>query len=141
MQIITRGKNIELTPTLRTLASEKVGRLARFTHEPVRAVVEFSAEHTKSVVDRYIVRVTMRMAGMVFRAEERAGDAIVALDEVVDELEQQLQDWRSRERAHIRGRATTERFVVAKAGPTGGEYGPVIPPPVEESEVAETGET
>ncbi|GIW04163.1 MAG: hypothetical protein KatS3mg059_0783 [Thermomicrobiales bacterium] len=134
MQIITKGKNIRLTDSMRALAHEKLARLPRYGQEISLAEVEFSVETAKSVVDREIVEVTMEVNGQVLRADARAGDVGVALDAVVDKLVAQLADMRSRERAHVRGRTPAERFVIAEEGPTGGDYSPVIPPSPEESE-------
>lgn len=134
MQIITKGKNIRLTDSMRDLAHEKLSKLSRYVQEIGLVEVEFSVEPTKSVVDREIVQVTMEINGQVLRAEAQAGDVGVAIDAVVDKLVAQLADIRSRERAHIRGRTPAERFVVAEEGPTGGDYNPVIPPSPEEPE-------
>jgi len=49
-------------------------------------------------------------------------------DAAVDQLRDQLIAYHSRERTRVRGRRPSERTVVAKSGPTGGEYGLVIPP-------------
>ncbi len=134
MQIITKGKNIRLTESMRDLAHEKLSKLSRYVQEIDLVEVEFSVEPAKSVVDREIVHVTMEVNGQVFRAEAQAGDVGVAIDAVVDKLVSQLADMRSRERAHVRGRTPAERFVVAEEGPTGGDYSPVIPPSAEEPE-------
>lgn len=134
MLIITKGKDLEVTPSMRALAERKVAKLGRHMPGLDLAEVEYSIEHTKSAVDREIVQVSLEADGLVFRAEERAADMQVALDAVVEKLQDQLNDFRSRQRARTRGRTPAERVVVAKAGPTGGEYGAVTPPSPEESE-------
>lgn len=141
MLIIAKGKNVDVTPSLRALAQEKMSKLARHVPDIRLAEVEFSVEHTRSVSDRYVAQVTMELAGHVLRAEERAGDMRAALDAVAGEIERQLEHYRSRQRGHVRGRTQAERFVVAEAGPTGGEYGSVIPakPTAAEEEREEPG--
>ena len=128
MLIITKGKNVEVTPELRATAQRKVARLARYAPGVRTVEVEFSVEHTKSVVDREIVQLTLELDGNVLRAEERAADVQVALDAAVDQLRNQLIAYHSRERTRVRGRSPADRTVVARGGPTGGEYGKVIPP-------------
>ena len=128
MLIVTKGKNVDVTPELRALAQRKVAKLARYAPRVRTAEAEFSVEHTKSVVDREIVQLTLEVDGDVLRAEERAADVQVALDAAVDQLRDQLIAYHSRERTRVRGRRPSERTVVAKSGPTGGEYGLVIPP-------------
>jgi len=44
MQIITKGKNIRLTDSMRALAHEKLARLPRYVQEITLAEVEFSVE-------------------------------------------------------------------------------------------------
>lgn len=132
MRIIAKGKNLAIPVSLRAYAEQKVAKLTRYAPTLDLAEIEFSVEHAKSVVDRMIAQVTLVQAGRILRAEERAGDFRVALERVVDQLQNQIKDGRMRERAHTRGRTPAERFVVAKAGPTGGEYGAVTPPsPIE----------
>lgn len=128
MLIVTKGKNVEVTPGLRALAQRKVSKLGRYAPGVRTVEVEFSVEHTKSVVDREIVQLTLELDGDVLRAEERAADVHVALDAAVDRLRDQLTAYHSRERTRVRGRRPSERTVVAKAGPTGGEYDQVTPP-------------
>ncbi len=128
VRIITKGKYIDVTPSMRALAERKVRRLKRFAVGIALAEVEFDFEPTKSVADREVVQVTLEFAGNVLRAEARAADARVALDEVVDQLQRQLKSYRWRERARTRGRTPAERFVASEAGPTAGEYGAVTPP-------------
>ena len=132
MLIIAKGKNLEITPSLHALVQRKIARLAHYVPEVISVEVECSVETAKSVVDRHIVQVTLDVNGQLFRAEQRAGLLEVALEAVVAQLQNQLKDYRERERARIRGRTPAERVVVALAGPTGGDYSPVIPPrPVE----------
>ncbi|MBI4495018.1 MAG: ribosome-associated translation inhibitor RaiA [Chloroflexi bacterium] len=132
MLIIIKGKNLEVTPSMRSLAERKVAKLARYVPEIDLVEVEFSLEHTRSVVDREIVQVTLELGGSVLRAEARAAEVRVALDAVVDKLQNQLNDYHERQRTRTRGRTPQERVVVAEAGPTSGEYGAVTPPSPEE---------
>lgn len=102
MQIVTKGKNLSVSPSLRALAEQKIARLERYLPGLDFAEVEFSLEHARSVVDREIVQVTLEVDGRVLRAEQRAGEMRVALDSVVDQLRNQLKDLRTRERTAVR---------------------------------------
>ncbi len=128
MHLLFKGKNIRLTPALRRLAEQKLSKLDRYHPGIDLAEVEMSVDHTKSPVDRFIVDVTMQVDGTIVKCRERAGDMRVALDTAAGKLYQQLQRAKEKARSTIRGRTTTERFVDALAGPTGGEYGLVLPP-------------
>lgn len=105
MQIITKGKNTNITPGMRDLIERKVSKLTRYVSEIDLVEVEVSIERTKSVVDREVVEATMELDDRILRAAEQAADMRVALESVVDQLQNQLNDYRSRKRTQVRGRA------------------------------------
>jgi putative sigma-54 modulation protein len=111
MLIITKGKNLEVTPGLHELAVHKMARLTRYASEIRLVEVEFAIEHTRSVVDRQIVQATLELDGSIYRAEERAGEMRVALDAVAHQLQHQLKNRHSRERTRVRGRAPGEQAI------------------------------
>lgn len=135
MHILFKGKNLKLTPALRRLCEQKLARLDRYFPGIDLAEVEMSVEHSKSPVDRYVVDVTMQVNGSILKCKEEAGDMRVALDTVVDKLYQQLHRAKEKLRSSIRGRTPTDRYVDALEGPTGGEYGKVLPPRPERADV------
>lgn len=122
MLIITKARKFKLTQSLRALAQRKVAKLERYMPELDRAEVELNIEQTRSVVDRAVVNVRLFHGRTVFRAQERATQMQVAVDSVVDKLESQLQNYRARQRAQVRGRTADERVVAVEAGPTTPPY-------------------
>ncbi|TAK28346.1 MAG: ribosome-associated translation inhibitor RaiA [Chloroflexota bacterium] len=128
MQIIVKGKNLDITPQMHALAERKVGRLARHAPSIILIEVEFTTEHTRSAIDREIVRVNVELPRASFHAEERAADAHVALDTVVDKLLDQIDELHSRRRTKVRGRTPAERLVAEETVPTAEEYGAVPSP-------------
>lgn len=137
MQIVVKGKNFPLTAALHDLAVRKLGKLENYG-VPIRlAELEYAIESAKEPTERRVVHVTMELdSGELLRTESRAADVHVAVDEVVEELHAQLRSLKSRERSRVRGRTPSKRFIAALAGPTGGEYGAVVPPGVEQRPVA-----
>lgn len=84
MNIIFKGKNIDVTPTLKEYAEKKLGRLERF--------MEVEQTHVTLIVEkgRQKVEVTMMVRGYILRGEVSAQDMYAAIDSVSDKLEKQL---------------------------------------------------
>lgn len=97
MQITVRGRNVEITGSLRDYVEKKVGRLERQFDNAVAATVTLSVER-----DRHTVEVTMPLNGMVLRGEETTGDMYSAVDLVVDKLERQIAKYKARVSRRLR---------------------------------------
>ncbi len=84
MNIIFKGKNIEVTPALKEHAEKKLGRLDRF--------MEVDKANVTMIVEkgRQKVEVTMMIRGYILRGEDSAQDLYAAIDSVGDKLEKQL---------------------------------------------------
>lgn len=84
MNIIFKGKNIEVTPALKEHAEKKLGRLDRFM-EVDKANVTLIVEKGRQKAE-----VTMMIRGYILRGEDSAQDLYAAIDSVGDKLEKQL---------------------------------------------------
>lgn len=91
MQIVVRGKNMEVTPALRDYAEKKVGKIERFFNIPLTAQVTMQVQR-----DRHIVEVQVPLNGMLLRGEEASGDMYSSLDLVVEKLEKQIDKFKTR---------------------------------------------
>jgi putative sigma-54 modulation protein len=98
MQVVVRGKNVEVTDALREHVVKKLGKLARFIdHDDVVAEALLSVEK-----DRQMVEVTIPVEGRYLRGEESTPDMYASVDLVVDKLERQLE----KVKAHLKHRAS-----------------------------------
>ena len=93
--VIANGRRI-VPNDVRALVEEKVGRLLRHCPGLERAEVHFSEEHTPRIPDRECCEVIMTGHGRVFRAHASAPDPLVAVDFVVEKLENQLEKTKGR---------------------------------------------
>ncbi|MGM0602821.1 MAG: ribosome hibernation-promoting factor, HPF/YfiA family [Bacillota bacterium] len=92
MKIMTYGKNIDVTPSLKEHAEEKVRKLDRyFNGEPMEVQISMEVER-----ERHIVEVTAYVKGLILRGEEATGDMYASIDGVVDKLERQLKKYKSK---------------------------------------------
>ncbi|MBI3980118.1 MAG: ribosome-associated translation inhibitor RaiA [Chloroflexi bacterium] len=90
MDVIVSGKNLPLTEAIKSYAYEKLGRLARYWPAIWRVEVTCSVEPAREVEARHLVEASVVVGGMLFHAQERAGDLYVAIDSLVEKLERQL---------------------------------------------------
>ncbi len=98
MQLIIKGKNVEVSDPLREYVERKIGRLDRYLPDVDEARVELSVQKAKSNQDRQVVQVTMRSNSTILRAEERSADMFAAIDAVRDKLQRQMRRLKERPR-------------------------------------------
>lgn len=110
LQITVRGRNVEVSNSLRDYVEKKVGRLERQFDTAVAATATLSVER-----DRHTVEVTMPLNGMVLRGEETTGDMYSAVDLVVDKLERQVAKYKTRLSRRLR--SGDDRLAVEQIDP------------------------
>jgi len=96
MEIVVRGKNLEVTPQLREVTNEKLGRITRFVHDANRIDVEFTDVKNRKVADHFQCEVLVHVKHHLLKARAAAVDPQAALDLVVDKIEHQAQRLKSR---------------------------------------------
>jgi putative sigma-54 modulation protein len=90
MNIIIKGRQMEVPPRLRQHIEQKVKRLARFVSDDARVEVTVADEKIRSGRDRYSVQLALTQIAHPIRSEVRAINANVALDLVLDKVTAQL---------------------------------------------------
>lgn len=89
MQVIVKGKNLEVTEALREYALEKVGRVGKYLDRIIKTEIEMSVEKNPKIQESQVVEVTIFSSGPVIRAKESAADMYQAIDLVCNKLERQ----------------------------------------------------
>ncbi len=103
MDIVVRGRQVELSERFREHASERIGKLERFDSKIQRVDVEVSKEQNPRLAERALrVELTVRSRGPVVRAEAASDDKFVALDIAYDRLEARLRKAADRRHDHHR---------------------------------------
>lgn len=90
MELIIKGKNVELTDRLRDYVEQKVGKLDRYLPTISEARIELSTEGTRAAEDRQVCQLTVRSNGTILRAEERSDDIFSSIDTVLDKMYRQI---------------------------------------------------
>lgn len=104
MKIMVSGKNIQVSPTIKSHIEKKVGKLARYFQPGTEAQVTLSAEHY-----RQIVEVTIPFDGAVLRAEESTDDMLTSIDRVLEKLEHQIHKHRTKLEKRFRSGAFADK--------------------------------
>jgi putative sigma-54 modulation protein len=90
MQIIIKGKQMEVTSQLRQRIERKVQRLSRFVNDTTRVEITVVEERTRSAKDRYSVHLALSGNSSPIYSEVSALNASTALDLVIDKVVAQL---------------------------------------------------
>lgn len=85
MQIVVKGKNLDLTDALKDYAESRIRKMTRHFDGIISADVTLSTER-----NWHIVEVTVYASGFVLRGEERTNDMYASIDMVLDKLSKQL---------------------------------------------------
>ena len=91
MDIVVKGRRMEVSDRFRSLAQEKLAKVERLDPGMQRVDVEVSKETNPRLAERaYRVELTCRSRGPVIRAEAAADDKLAALDLAWGRLEARL---------------------------------------------------
>lgn len=106
MDIIVKGRNVEVPDHYRKQATDKLAKAVRYDDKIIRVDVELLHERNPRQADHcQRVEITCFSRGPVVRAEASARDFSAALDEAINKLERRLRRAADRRRVHRRSRA------------------------------------
>jgi putative sigma-54 modulation protein len=115
MELIIKGKSVEVTDRLREYVQKKIGKLDRYLPSISEAWVELSTEGTKAAQDRQVCQVTVRSNGIILRAEERSDDMFNAIDTVLDKMYRQIARYKGKRENRWKGAGITVEPVPVEA--------------------------
>ena len=110
MRTIVKGKNVEVPERVRDYTERKLRRLERLLDDRTDAIVEFSNEMHKSASDAHIAEVTLVIDGRTLRSHAVGISYQAALDDVVDKVERQAVDHKTKPR--LRSRPEQEKRIL-----------------------------
>ncbi|HBN07906.1 MAG TPA: ribosome-associated translation inhibitor RaiA [Cyanobacteria bacterium UBA8530] len=93
MDLVVKGKNIDVTDSLRDYAQKKLGRITKNIQGVIETQVELSVIKNKSVPDNQIAEVTLIANGTVIRGVETTDNMYASIDLVSDKIERQLRKY------------------------------------------------
>jgi ribosomal subunit interface protein len=134
MDIVVKGRNVEVPEHYRALVTEKLDRLERYDKKLLQFDVElFHEPNRRQHKSCQRVEITTRVRGQAVRAEACAADFYGALDAAVSKLESRLRRIHDRRRVHY-GRRSPASVGEATSGVL-----PEVTPAVAEFDARSTG--
>jgi putative sigma-54 modulation protein len=106
MRLQVKGKNVEVTPSIREYAERKLGKLGKQLAEQTQVEVELSEQRNPSIAASQVAEATVFTKGPTLRASEATSDMKASIDQLVEKLERQIK--RYRERRTVEPRRHTE---------------------------------
>lgn len=101
MQIIVKGRNLEVSPSLKNYAEGKIKKLNRYFDTIKEVQIEFSLEKTTNLNKNQRVEVIIKVPKKTIRGEESSSDMYTSVDEVVEKLERQIKKYKEKLRKHM----------------------------------------
>ena len=96
MELQITGKNMELSPPVRSYIERKLGKLSRHLPNIIESNVEISEEQTRSPQQHFVVQVTLNSNGTLLRGEERGEDLFTAIDKLVGIMGRQIERYKGK---------------------------------------------
>jgi putative sigma-54 modulation protein len=106
MRLQVKGKNVDVTPSIREYAERKLAKLGKQLAEQTQVEVELSEQRNPSIAASQVAEATVFTKGPTLRAREASPDMKASIDQLVDKLERQVK--RYRERRTVEPRRHTE---------------------------------
>ena len=98
MRLQVKGKNVEVSETLKSYAQQKLSKLDKHVGDGARLELELAVERNPSISQNQVAEATVWTRGPVLRARETSTDMRASIDLLVDKLERQARRYRDRRR-------------------------------------------
>lgn len=105
MRLRVKGKNVEVTPSIREYAERKLGKLDKHLADQTQVEVELSEQKNPSISDSQVAEATIFTKGPTLHAREATTDMKASIDKLVDKLQRQATKYRERRRVEPRRHA------------------------------------
>jgi putative sigma-54 modulation protein len=116
MQIDIKGRNVPVTPDMRTHVERRLDKVARQVSDLARLEIEIFKEPNPRVSDRHVAEATLYLKGVTLRAGDASPEMLHSLNLVVDELARQVK----RHRDKLRHRREAHRAAAREAARAAG---------------------
>ena len=96
MRLQVKGKNLEVSDSIRKYAEQKLGKLERQLHDLTQVELELAVERNPSIAANQVAEATIWTKGPVLRAREASGDMRASIDGLTEKLLRQVKHYRTR---------------------------------------------
>lgn len=104
MRLQVKGKNVEVSDSIRRYAEEKMRKLDRQLHALTQVELELRVEKNPSISANQVAEATIWTKGPTLRAREASTDMKASIDQLTEKLLRQIEHYRAkRSRRQVRG--------------------------------------
>jgi putative sigma-54 modulation protein len=96
MRLQVKGKNHDVSDSIRSYAEQKLGKLEGRVHELTVVELELTVERNPSIAQNQVAEATVWTKGPVLRAREASTDMKASIDQLTEKLLRQVKDYRDR---------------------------------------------
>ena len=104
MRLQVKGRNVEVSDSIRRYAEEKLGRLEKQLADPTQVELELALENNPSIANDHVAEATIWTKGPTLRARESSTAFEASIDKLVDKLERQVKRYREKRSRRETGR-------------------------------------
>jgi ribosome hibernation promoting factor len=98
VRLQVKGKNVDVTDSLKDYALQKLGKLEKHLNDQARLELELQVEKNPSIAENQVAEATVWTKGPVLRARESSSDMKASIDLLVEKLERQARRYRDKRR-------------------------------------------
>jgi putative sigma-54 modulation protein len=98
MRLQVKGKNVEVSESMRLYAEEKLRKLDRQLHELTQVELELRVEKNPSISANQVAEATIWTKGPTLRAHEASADMKASIDRLTEKLLRQVKHYRDKRR-------------------------------------------
>ena len=98
MRLQVKGKNHEVSDTIRRYAEEKMQKLDRQLHDLAEVELELRVEKNPSIADNQVAEATVRTKGPTLRVTYASPDMKASIDQLTEKLIRQIDHARGKQR-------------------------------------------
>jgi putative sigma-54 modulation protein len=99
MELSVKGKNLEVSDSIRKYAERKIGKLDKYVSKLARVEIELAVEKNPSIADNQVAEATVWLKGNTLRARKATADMKASIDELSAKLLRQVKEERDRKAA------------------------------------------
>ena len=107
MRLQVKGRNVEVSDSIRSYAEQKLSKIDRQLGDTTRVELELAVEKNPSISANQVAEVTVWTRGPTLRAREATTDMRASIDQLTEKLVRQVTHYRDK-RVTARHRAATQ---------------------------------
>ena len=96
MQIVVKGKNLQLTQALKDYAEKKLSAIKKYFDHIIEVDVTLSVKESRDLTKSKVCEVTVWANGIVMRAAKASEDLYASIDMASDKIERQVKKYKDK---------------------------------------------